>query len=253
MTLVEDAVAVLGRLAEELADRGASKLPPERDLAARLEVSRATVRRAIALLETEGVVHRVVGRAGGAYLTRTGRGATPTGFEETVGRRLARDINTVLGVPEMLSAQGFTGHTRVVSAAAVAAEPAVARALELPRGAAVTSLLRVRYADGDTLSLERAYLRLDERLLRQDLSGSLYVTLRRRFGMQVAATDELIELTTATESTGRLLGQPVDTPLLRLERVGYSETGAPIEYSIDLFRADRTRLRARSGTAGVGR
>jgi GntR family transcriptional regulator len=34
--------------------------------------------------------------------------------------------------------------------------------------------------------------------------------------------------------------------VLKLERTGYDQHGRPIEYSVDLFRADRTRLQVRS-------
>jgi GntR family transcriptional regulator len=69
MPLVDQAHAALLRLSEELADRSVRRLPPERDLALRLGISRTTVRKALEVLEQDGVIRRVRGRAGGAYLT----------------------------------------------------------------------------------------------------------------------------------------------------------------------------------------
>ena len=43
-----------------------------------------------------------------------------------------------------------------------------------------------------------------------------------------------------------MLGQPAGTPVLKLERTGYDQRGRAVEYSVDLFRADRTRLNVRS-------
>jgi GntR family transcriptional regulator len=235
---------VLARLAEDLRGRGASKLPPERDLATRLGTSRSTVRKALEALEADGAIHRVKGRAGGAYLTRTVH--APSGFESALSRRLLRDLNTVQGVPEMLHAQGFEESTRVLSAELTAPTPQVSRLLRIPPSEPVVSLLRVRYADGDTLSLERMYLRDAAPILRSDLH-SIYVTLRRDFGVSISATEEAIELSSATESTAALLDQPVSAGLFRLERLGFDQSGTPVEYSIDLFRADRTRLHVRSG------
>ncbi|MGZ9825790.1 GntR family transcriptional regulator [Tsukamurella ocularis] len=241
-------MVTLRRLADELEGRGGTKLPPEREVAERLGVSRATVRRAIDLLVREGRLRRVVGRAGGAYLVG-GSGVEVTGFELPTGRRLARDLNTVRGVPEMLTLQGFVGGTRVVEARLLPASDAVARALEVDRGTEVLSLLRVRFADADTLSLDHAYVTLGRKMIGCDFSGSLYETLQDRFGVPIVATDEIIDTVGATERTGRMLGLPLGAPLLRLERVGYDERDRPTEYSIDLFRADRTRLRVRTSSS----
>lgn len=239
----DHALIVLRRLAGELRERGATKLPPERELAQRLGTSRSTVRRALDELAADGTIRRVKGRAGGAYLA--GHRA-PSGFESPHGRRLLRDLNTVQGVPEMLHAQGFEEGTRVLSAALTAPTPQVRKALRTAPEEPVISLLRVRYADGDTLSLERMYLRHTAALLRSDLR-SIYATLRRDFGVSISTTLEAIELSSTTAATAGLLDQPVSTGLLRLERLGFDQSGTPVEYSIDLFRADRTRLQVRTG------
>jgi GntR family transcriptional regulator, transcriptional repressor for pyruvate dehydrogenase complex len=59
-----------------------STLPPERDLATRLGVSRATLREAMAALREAGFVETTRGRGGGTVVTRRGRG--------TFARRAAR-------------------------------------------------------------------------------------------------------------------------------------------------------------------
>lgn len=68
--------AVLSRLRDLVARRdaaGESRLPPERDLAASLKISRGTLRRALDLLEAEGVLWRHVGQ--GTFIGN--RPATP--------------------------------------------------------------------------------------------------------------------------------------------------------------------------------
>ncbi len=50
-----------------------SALPPERDLAVRLTVSRATLREAMAALRQAGLVETTRGRGGGTVVTRQGR------------------------------------------------------------------------------------------------------------------------------------------------------------------------------------
>ena len=117
------------------------------------------------------------------------------------------------------------------SAELAAPTPQVSKILRIPRGDPVVSLLRVRYADGDPLSLERMYLRAAAAILRSDLH-SIYVTLRRDFDVSISATEEAIELSSTTEGTAALLDQPVSTGLFRLERLGFDQSGTPVEYSI---------------------
>src|SRR5205809_4069693 len=51
-----------------------STLPPERELAERLEVSRATLREAMAALRTAGLVETTRGRGGGTVVTMKPQG-----------------------------------------------------------------------------------------------------------------------------------------------------------------------------------
>jgi GntR family transcriptional repressor for pyruvate dehydrogenase complex len=57
----------------------ATVLPPERELAERLEVSRATLREAIAALRAAGLVETKRGRGGGTIVTMKPRGPTARG------------------------------------------------------------------------------------------------------------------------------------------------------------------------------
>lgn len=60
-----------------------STLPPERELAERLEVSRATLREAMAALRTAGLVETRRGRAGGTVVTMKPRGPSARRADRT--------------------------------------------------------------------------------------------------------------------------------------------------------------------------
>jgi DNA-binding FadR family transcriptional regulator len=60
------------------------RLPPERELAGMLGVSRDTLREAIRALAAEGVVESRRGRSGGAYVLRVPASAAPGGFRDLV-------------------------------------------------------------------------------------------------------------------------------------------------------------------------
>lgn len=248
MLMMEHTHAALLRLVEELEQRSVPRLPPERELAERLGTSRTTVRKAMDLLERDGVIRRLKGRAGGAYLTAVPPGSpSPEGaLSVCQSRRLLRSLNTVKGVPQMLHEQGFRDGTKVISARMTSPSADAARVLG---DGPVVSLLRLRFADGDTLSLEQMYLSgsICGRVLETPLN-SVYEALRTLLGISVCMADESIELAMVTAPVGALLGQPEGTPILKLERIGYDQQARPVEYSVDLFRADRTRLNVRTSS-----
>ncbi|WP_167675407.1 GntR family transcriptional regulator [Rhodococcus sp. B10] len=246
--LREHTHAALLRLVDELEQRSVARLPPERELAERLGTSRTTVRKALDQLERDGVIRRQKGRAGGAYLTSVAPGSPSpeSAWSVCESRRLLRSLNTVKGVPQMLHEQGFRDGTKVISARMTTPSADAARVLG---DGPVVSLLRLRFADGDTLSLEQMYLSgsICGPVLETPLN-SVYETLRSNLGISVCMADESIELAMVTQPVGSLLGQPAGTPILKLERIGYDQQERPVEYSVDLFRADRTRLKVRTAT-----
>lgn len=234
------------RLAEDLTARSQAKLPSERELAARLGVSRTTVRRALADLEARGVLRRVQGRAGGAFLNGV-HPAAPTPAE-TPGagsqRKVERSLNRVTSVPAMLKSQGFSVGTRLVSASLEHPPQPVADFFGVDVTELVASILRVRFADGDSLSLERMYVIAARfpSLLESSLQGSMYDLFEKRFGVRVGLVEETIEAAAAPHRVATLLGLTEGDPLLRLVRRALDSDGTPFEYSVDLFRSDRTRL-----------
>lgn len=246
-----DVLAAVTHLASELLERSAVKLPPERELAQRLATSRSTVRRALAALEQQGIIRRVRGRAGGAYLSgAVARTPDPELVEApSRGRRLERTLNRPVGIPSMLRSQGFAAGTRVLSLTLAEPSRQVAESLELPDGTPVVSILRLRYADGDTLSLEHAFLdsRRFGRLLRTDLTQSLYELLATEFGCVLHGAEEWVEAVPAPGHVAALLGIDPGAPVVKLTRQTYDGQHRPVEFSFDLFRADRTRFHVTEG------
>lgn len=248
MLALVHAHTALRRLADELNARHEARLPTERALAERLGTSRTTVRKALELLESDGTIRRVRGRAGGAYLTGVpARDVSPAEAQPYCRRHgVMRSLNTVKGIPEILHEQGFADGTSVIRAAMVTPADDVLAALGLPDGEQVVSLLRLRYADGETLSLEQMYLLPELAGVLRTPMSSIYRTLQAAFGLQICVADESIEVAAVPATEAELLGRPAGSPVLKVLRTGYDQHGRAVEYSIDLFRADRTRLHVRS-------
>lgn len=205
------------------------RLAPERALAARLGVSRTTVRQALAELVERGLVRRRVGRGGGTFVQE---------------RLVERRPTSVAGLSEELRRQGMAAGARLVEVVERAATEEEARRLGLEPGAAVTEIVRVRLADGRPLAVEGSLFpsALVPGLARHDLTGSLYGLLRSVYGVVPTRAVEHLEPALAGTADARALGVRRGAPLMLVERVAMDAAGAPVELARDRFRGDLTRI-----------
>jgi GntR family transcriptional regulator len=235
------AAAVRDRLQQQI-DAGAlrpgERLGAEREIAERLGVSRATVRAALSELETSGAIRRARGRAGGIFVAE---------------RKVERDLTSLASLPAYLRRQGFQSDARVISTSTVAADDAIATALQLPLGELVHEVVRVRLADGEPISLERASFPAARfpGLLDRSLSGSIYELLQSEYDLEPGEAEERIEVVSAGAAESRLLGVPRGAPLVAIRRTAWSTDQVPFERSHDLFRADRVRIVVRAKARSV--
>ena len=123
----------------------------------------------------------------------------------------------------------------------------------LVRGARVHEVVRVRTARREPLALERSYFPVQPfpDLLDQRLTGSLSDILRRHYGQDPHTANESLEPVIARQEEANLLGVPVKSPLMLIERTAYTAAGLPVEYAKDLFRPDRVRISLQTGV-GTG-
>jgi GntR family transcriptional regulator len=223
-------------LAEQIGSgslRPGQRLGAERTLAAALGVSRATLRQALAVLEEGGVVRRVPGRGGGTFVAKG---------------KIERDLSRIVGVPALLRSQGVVAGTRVLSARLAAADDQAGQALRVRPGELLVDLVRIRLADDSPFSLEHARFpaRRFPGLLELPLGGSVYELIEEHFGAKPTAATERIEVAAATADEAAILDIEPGAPLMAITRTTTDADGEPIEFSRDLFRADRTRIVVRT-------
>jgi GntR family transcriptional regulator len=203
------------------------RLGSERALAERFGISRSTVRLALDSLERSGVVRRTPGRGGGTFIHQS---------------KVERDLSMIAGLPEHLRRAGYVAGSRVISASLRPVDKAFASHLELEPGEPIYDFLRVRLANAEPISLEHAMLPADDfpGLLDESLGGSVMEVLKERYGLEPGDATERIEVVRAGRDEAHLLGVESGAPLLSVERVARAVSGKPFEFSIDLFRGDRT-------------
>lgn len=205
------------------------RLPGEHALCATYGLSRSVVRQALGELEREGLIVR-----------RQGKGAFVV--EPKIVESLAQKLT---GFHQDMHEQGRRPISRVLAQAVIPAPAGIAQRLDLPTGAPVIHLRRLRYVDGEPIVLVSSYLPaavcpgLDNVDFREQ---SLYAYLHAAYGLYIARGWRTIEAVAADERTAELLEVPAGAPLLQLDSIGYLENGAPLEYYRALHRGDRSQF-----------
>ncbi len=209
---------------------GGQRLDSELTLAHDLAVSRITVRRALALLQREGLI-----------VTRRGEGS----FVQVprVRQMLAR-LETL---DETIANQGMTSSTRVLAFLFAAPSERVRLALALPPDGEVLVVRRLHVVEGEALAHVEMSLpaSVGTLLSRHDVeTRPLYQLLPERAGITIVAASQGVRAEGATEAVAVALGIPKGAPVLVCERVSHAAGGEPVNHTLFTYRADRFEFRA---------
>lgn len=217
------------------------KLPSQIVLAEQLNVSRTSLREALARLETDGLIYQVHGL--GTFVA-----------EDPHNVRTVASIN--LSMSEMVREQGMKPGTSEVSVAiedAGTVPPDIADYLGLDSTDSVLCVRRVRTADGAPFAYVIAYLLTDLENLDHDpesYRGSMYKYLQENCGEFITVVDASIEASIAEGEVSQKLDIPDGTPLLVLHQCHRNTEGRAIAASIDYFNQNHLKFkisRRRSG------
>ena len=216
---------LMQRLSEDI-EKGkypvGARIPPEHELEAVYQVSRVTVRRALAELTSEGLLEKKQGK--GTFVS------TP---------RISQDLKNIHSFHDACKQNGFRPGTRVIHVKETDAEKQDVEELGLREGARIIETLRVRTADSVPVVLEKNHFSMAYSYLEnENLAGSLYLILRD-YGIEPKQAVHDVSMTFATESQAKLLAIDAGAPLMRLHEIVYDQKGRPLHSSIQLIRGDR--------------
>jgi GntR family transcriptional regulator len=201
------------------------QLPPERELSEKLGVTRMTLRRALRVLEVQGLIIRKHGI--GTYI------AEP---------KIDRKMEIVFRFGSDMQQRGFTPQAKIISFDQIMAESSVAKDLIIPISAQIYSILRLRSINHEPVMLE-SYLIPVQRfpgLDRYDLENhSIYQVLE---DIPIARARQSFEPVVATEFEAELLNIAIGDALMMEKRISYDAQNLPIEFGKDRYRGDRFRF-----------
>ncbi len=225
------------RIKEEIRRRIASgryvafqRIPSELELAQEFNVSRGTVERALRLLVREGILYREQGR--GTFV------ASPR-FDE-ISFRLS-------DFWEEARKAGRSTRIKLLKAEKRPADELSASRLEIPSGAPIIEIERLRYVDEAPIAYEfrRLSYELCPQLLEEDLeNSSIHQLLIEKYQLPLLKAVYTIEAILIEGEIASLLEVAPGTPGFRIDRITYTRGLKPAVWFHQIYRGDRYRLTA---------
>ncbi|MBP7335585.1 GntR family transcriptional regulator [Niveispirillum sp.] len=201
-------------------------LPTEMALAAQFNLSRVTVRRALEVLEREGLVVRRQG-VGTFPAPQEGGAASPP--------RLSGLIENLITIGVETTAQTLAHDTDVPLPAAAT------MALKLPPGSRGVRLERLRSHKDRPVSLTEVYLPPESaHLLKgQAMDDRPVVRILEQAGLIAVSAEQSISAMAANDDVSEKLGVAIGSPVIRLRRTVFDREGRPILHQQSLYNPDR--------------
>lgn len=215
-------------------------LPGELALSEEHQVSRITVRRAMAELAQEGWVQRKVG-VGTVVVPRT----TEIG-------QITADVSNLL--PNFVRMSNESS-IRLLEFAYRPAPPAVAARLKLAPRERVQYSVRVRSMQGGPFSYLVTHVpaSIAQTYDESELARTSLFVLLERGGVKVDHATQTISAVLATQEMADALEVSVGAPLIALQRVVFDADGRGIEHLDAFYRPDRYRIQVDLGREGEAR
>ncbi len=194
-------------------------LPPERDLAETLGVSRITVRKAIDELVEDGLLIRKQGS--GTF----------------VSNRVEKNFAKLTSFSEDMRARGREPRSVWLNRAEGTVTPEESLTLRSSPGTPVFRFHRIRYADDAPMAIEYATVIASCLTSLETVESSLYEALERTGNRPVRALQRLRAVLLTAEQAKLLKAQEGEAGLL-VARVGYLKDGRAVEYSQSYYRGE---------------
>jgi GntR family transcriptional regulator len=224
------------------------RLPTEADLMGRYDASRNTVRDAIRLLATRGLVETRAGQ--GTYVIEKVSPYVTTLSDPDIGEEggvYRLELTTSRHNSE-------SAHSRIEIRRA---DLRVARELHLGQDSAVVGRHQERYIDGVPWSLQTSFypMRLVEQgathlLQATDIRPGVASYLKEALGIEQAGWRDTITVRASSEAEARFLRLPDDgrVSVIETRRTVFDQHGTPVRLTVGLYPADRNQLEINFGS-----
>ncbi|PHL22915.1 GntR family transcriptional regulator [Enterococcus faecium] len=191
------------------------RLPSERELAVKFNVSRMTLRQAIQNLADEGILERKIGS--GTYVAR---------------EKVQEKMSGATSFTEIMESQNRVPSSRTISYFLTSPSSSEMEKLNLSKDETILRMERIRFADDVPICFEVASVpqKLIDGYSKAEITESLYRTLEEKGGKKIGPANQTITAVLASEKIADYLEVKRGDAVLRLRQISYFEDGTPFEY-----------------------
>lgn len=193
------------------------RLPSERELALKFDVSRMTLRQAIQTLADEGILERKIGS--GTYVAR---------------KKVQETMTGTTSFTEITLSQNRVPSSRTVSYFVAKPSSSEMEKLQLGPEDSILRMERIRFADDIPICFEVASIpySLVSQYGKSEITNSFYKTLEAKSGHKIGHSNQTISAVQASEQIAEYLEIKRGDAILRVRQVSYFENGLPFELSL---------------------
>lgn len=200
------------------------KILTEREYCEKYNLSRATVRQAIAYLEQKGYIYKIQGR--GTFVS---------------SRVMKQKLLKFYSFTEEMKKQGKIPKSQILSFKEKKVNEKICKELNVSLDTKVYELIRLRIADDEAVMYEKTYMpvnRIEGLNKKSLLEFPLYDILQNKYNIVFTKALERFSVFRADKKMSEVLSISENSPLIKLQRWTY--TGMEIiEYTVSAVRGDR--------------
>lgn len=202
------------------------QLPLEKELCEMFEVSKMTMKKALDILVSEGLI-----------IKRRGYGTFVKDLSQEEIRRLMMS-RQFMGTTALYE-QGAV-RSKVLNFSVDNATQEVSEKLNISLESFVYNIHRVRLINGKPLAIEQTYMPIDviPGLKLEHINASIYDYIESTLNANIQSAHRKITVNKSTDFEAEHLGLEKGDPIALVEQTGYLNTGELFEYSISTHRYD---------------
>jgi len=204
------------------------RIPSERELSEKYDISRMTARKAIDELVRDKYLIRIIGK--GTYVTDINKSS---------------EFTRVISFTEDMLKLGYSVKSKILKFNLSEAGEEELNKLKSTKQEKVFEIIRLRFADNIPMALQSSYIlsKYCPNLLDYDLSSnSLYGILGKDFKLKVSYANNILETRITSDEEMNLFELKKKIAVFVLDQTTYLENGAPFEYVVSIYRGDKYKF-----------
>ncbi len=201
------------------------KLPTEKELCERFNISRVTVRQALQELENEDYIYKIQGK--GTFVSP---------------KRLQQDLLKFYSFTNEMKKIGKTPSTKVLDFKIIEPNKKISEILRINEDEQAYKFVRLRSSDNVPMMLETSYIpyNLFPGISKKSLEENpLYSILIDEYNTDFSKAEEIFRATLITEEEAEILNYISGSSAILLERYTYDNNSRIIEYTKSVSRGDK--------------